>query len=103
VVLNDSVTVLRRRSREQKALTLHACSTAWAEQPDERRDLRQSVIDALAELPEPTRTIVALRLMEGWSGNQVKDLLGSSASEVSRRLHDGMEQLRGLLAEYRPL
>ena len=63
-------------------------------------DMREAVVQAMDRLPETARTVVALRLMQGMSGNEVKDLLGCSASEVSRQLHAGMEQLRGLLAEF---
>ena len=31
------------------------------------------------------------------SGNEVKELLGCSASQVSRALHEGLEQLRTIL------
>ena len=55
---------------------------------------------AMDRLPETARMVVALRVMHGLSGNEVKDLLGCSAGEVSRQLHRGMEQLRGLLAEF---
>jgi DNA-directed RNA polymerase specialized sigma24 family protein len=34
------------------------------------------------------------------SGNEVKVILGCSASEVSRQLYLGMEMLRELLAEW---
>ena len=37
--------------------------------------------------------------MEGLAGNDVKELLGCSAAEVSRQLHRGLEQLRGLMVE----
>ena len=33
------------------------------------------------------------------SGNEVSELLGSSAANVSRRLHEGLDRLRRLLAE----
>jgi DNA-directed RNA polymerase specialized sigma24 family protein len=35
--------------------------------------------------------------MEGLSGNDVKELLGCSASQVSRILHEGLEHLRRLM------
>jgi DNA-directed RNA polymerase specialized sigma24 family protein len=53
---------------------------------------------ALRELPDLTRAVVVLRIMQGMSGNEVKGLLGCSAAEVSRRLYSGMEQLRTLLS-----
>ena len=58
--------------------------------PDVANMLRTSI----AELPEQTQLVIVLRLVEGMSGNEVKSLLGCSASEVSRRLHNGMDHLR---------
>ena len=66
---------------------------------DERAELRGMLEDSLAELPEPTQVVVVLRLLEGMAGNEVKAVLGCSASEVSRRLHHGMEHLRQRLSK----
>ena len=62
----------------------------------ERRDL---VLSALAQLPEPIRGVVTLRMMQEMSGNEVSELLGCSALDVSRRLHEGLDQLRRFLAD----
>jgi RNA polymerase sigma factor (sigma-70 family) len=66
---------------------------------EEELENREMVIGALEKLPDTTRMVVTLRIMQQFSGNEVKELLGCSASEVSRRLHEGMELLRNLLAE----
>ena len=39
-------------------------------------------------------------LVQALEGKDVKDLLGCSASEVSRHLHAGMTRLRRLLADW---
>jgi RNA polymerase sigma factor (sigma-70 family) len=106
VVVNESLQVLRRRKLERR---LRGPSPALDQSgvvadesraaPDADPFLRETVLAALEQLPEPNRLVVLLRIMEGWSGNEVKDLLGCSAAEVSRRLYRGMEQLRGLLAD----
>ncbi len=99
VVVNESLQVLRRRAREQRGRERYAEQRARAadeRQPDKLA--REEVLAALAELPEPNRVVVLLRIMQGLSGNDVKDLLGCSAAEVSRRLYAGMEQLRESLA-----
>ena len=99
VVVNESLARLRRakierRLREQ---SVRVATTDAAHPPDPF--LRQTVLAALEQLPEPSRLVVLLRIMHGWSGNEVRELLGCSAAEVSRRLYAGMEQLRGLLAQ----
>ena len=101
VVVNESLYVARRRKVERKSLTMQADgATSPAPTPVEALATREAVMRAMERLPELARTVVALRVMQGLSGNEVKDLLGCSAAEVSRQLHAGMEQLRGLLADF---
>ncbi len=102
VVTNESLQMLRRSKMQDRVLAPgRAGRPEQAEPaPDHRSALRESVLLALEELPETTRLVVLLRVMEGYSGNEVKDMLGCSASEVSRRLHDGFATLRGALAEW---
>ncbi len=100
VVMNESFCVLRRNQTEQRVLEDRV---RWASKDNqeaaeltERRDL---VLSALAQLPEPIRGVVTLRMMQEMSGNEVSELLGCSASDVSRRLHEGLDQLRRFLAD----
>lgn len=103
VVINESLLLVRRRKVEQRAMLARteASPVQGPERDVHRTDLRQAVVGALDQLPERTRVVVALRVMQGLTGNQVKDLLGCSASEVSRQLHGGMEQLRGCLCDWK--
>lgn len=106
VVINEGYQVLRRRKTEKRVLEervtpdqrLKASHSAAGEL--DGAALRESVLLALEQVPEQTRLVVTLRLMQGYSGNETKAMLGCSASEVSRRLHEGMEQLRPLLADW---
>jgi len=106
VVVNESLQVLRRQKLERRLRGQALAREQTGAGPDAAGGvsdadpfLRESVLAALEQLPEPNRLVVLLRIMEGWSGNEVKDLLGCSAAEVSRRLYRGMEELRGLLAD----
>ena len=102
VIVNRSIGARRRRSVERKALSNNSPEPAiWNDSPhdDERAD---AVLTAMEKLPEQVRVVVALRLMQGESGNDVKELLGLTAPEVSRLLHRGMEMLRGILADWQP-
>jgi RNA polymerase sigma-70 factor (ECF subfamily) len=99
VVVNESLTLRRRmqaerRSRLAKADRLDSAATGPRAEDGE---LREAVYAALADLPQPTQAIVVLRLMHGMSGNEVARLLGTHTSDVSRRLHAGLDQLRGSL------
>ena len=99
VVTNESLQVLRRRKVAAKATALQGLRLTRPMGPDKQVELKDTVMMALGKLPERTRLVVVLRLMQGRSGNEVKQMLDCSASEVSRHLHDGMERLRGLLKE----
>lgn len=101
VVVNEALYVARRRKVEQRSIGTRAAAVAPpADSPADQLAVREGVVRAMERLPEPMRTVVALRLMQGMSGNEVKALLGCSAAEVSRQLHRGVEQLRVLLAEF---
>jgi RNA polymerase sigma factor (sigma-70 family) len=99
VVINQSVQVLRRRKTADGAIAAQALSLQPARRPDQELELKDTVMTALAELPERTQQVVVLRLMQGLSGNEVKQILGCSASEVSRHLHAGIDSLRAALKE----
>jgi len=68
--------------------------------PSERAALKEAVRNALLTLPEQTRLVVVLRVMQGMSGNEVASSLSCSPSEVSRRLYEGLEKLRASLADW---
>ena len=97
-VVNESLTLLRRRGAEGRALTRQAQMAPTQTTADTTED-REAVMAGLATLPEDIRTVVALRVMEGVSGNEVKDLLGCSAGQVSRMLHEGLDRLRRVLQD----
>jgi RNA polymerase sigma-70 factor (ECF subfamily) len=99
VVINESLLLLRKRQTERRALDHRAMTQAMVQMPDDSLLIRDQVASALSTLSEPVRVVVVLRVMEGMSGNDVKELLGYSAVQVSRLLHEGLEQLRQVLGE----
>jgi len=101
VVVNESLQLLRRKKCERSVLQNASWSRQATAQSGANPGVREQVMVALAELPETTRLVVVLRIMEGISGNEVKELLGCSASEVSRRLYLGVEELRTRLTGVR--
>lgn len=102
VVVNESLQVLRAR----KVRMYEPANDSAGGHPDvsalERDEFRQSFHEAVAELPDQTQTVLMLRLVEGLSGNEVKSLLGCGASEISRRLHHGLDHLRQRLGAAYP-
>lgn len=102
VVINESLDVLRVRKRQRKAYEARG-EVGWAgpspASDQESVELREHVASLLERLDEPVRTVVVMRTMQGMSGNEVKRTLGCSAALVSRRLHQGLDQLRKWMAE----
>jgi len=98
VIVNEGLQICRRRKTEARTRDLHVPEQHGGMSAHERTELRDPLYAALGELPEQTQAVVVLRLVQGMSGNEVKALLNCSASEVSRRLHQGMEHLRSRLA-----
>jgi len=94
VVLNESLQIARRRQVERKAWQIQIRQPLPQPRAVCDAETGETLEEALMELPEMTRLVVVLRVMQGMSGNEVKDLIGRSAAEVSRRLHEGLEQLR---------
>ncbi len=97
VVVSESLQVLRRRKIERRGRLRIELKAHDRGAPASDPSMRGAIVSALQDLPEKTAAVVALRIIDGMSGNQVKDALGCSASEVSRRLHAGMESLRATL------
>jgi RNA polymerase sigma-70 factor (ECF subfamily) len=93
-VINESLAMLRRGKTEKRVLDDRLRLGDSHATPDDALATREAVMIRLDELSEDVRAVVALRIMQGMSGNEVKDLLGCSASQVSRMLHEGLEQLR---------
>ncbi|MBN1909470.1 MAG: sigma-70 family RNA polymerase sigma factor [Pirellulales bacterium] len=97
VTVSESLRLLRRRVTERRVLREHEAAAPGVAGPTEIVDRRDLALVALEQLEEPTRTVVILRVMEAMSGNDVSELLQVSPSEVSRRLHEGLDRLRRFL------
>jgi len=65
------------------------------------RDLEQVVLRVVAELPDPLREVILLRVYEGRSGREVAGLLRIHESSVSQRLKQGLERCAKLLRQMR--
>jgi RNA polymerase sigma-70 factor, ECF subfamily len=97
-VVNGALAMLRRRRVEQQAIAQWATPPNALSPIDAAAD-HDALAAALADLPETVRMVVILRIRQGLSGNEVRDLLGMSSAAISRALHQGLDQLRGILAD----
>jgi len=98
-VTNGALLHLRRKKVEANAVQeISTWSGSTADQPDDFL-LREKLLDRVEQLEPELREVVVLRMMQGLSGMEVQDILGLSASDVSRKLHAGLHRLRGALAE----
>ena len=99
MIVHESLQIVRRRKHERTAMEAKAHLNAGL--PEGPRaaefELREGVLAAIAALPDPTRDVVVLRMLQGLSGNETAEILGCSPAEISRRLYTGMETLRHAL------
>jgi RNA polymerase sigma-70 factor (ECF subfamily) len=75
----------------------------WDTIPEERmlsRETRERIAAAIAELPERQRTVIALRDIDGWSPEEVCNLLALSESNQRVLLHRARAHVRRALEEY---
>ena len=103
IIVNESLQFRRLRKRESGPLLPLASDVQSDAKPvGLASEMRDSVMQALDRLPERTRMIVVLRVMEGMKGREVSNLLDCSDKEVSVHMHRGMEILRQALADWKP-
>ena len=96
-VVNECLQWRRRRRTERDALDSMPAPDRSDADLGRGVEQREWVWRAMEHLHEPTRTVVILRIVHGLKGKEVSQQLGCSASEVSRRLHHGLDTLRNAL------
>jgi RNA polymerase sigma-70 factor (ECF subfamily) len=72
-----------------------------AEAPDvavAREQIRKLLENAVAQLPDPFRTVFVLREIEGLSGEETAEILNVPVATVKTRLFRGRRQLQEMLA-----
>ena len=75
----------------------------FADMPEERllaAETRAVVEDAIAALPPNQRTVVSLRDIEGWSSEEVRNVLDISETNQRVLLHRGRSAVRRALEKY---
>jgi RNA polymerase sigma-70 factor (ECF subfamily) len=93
-----------RFQKDDEAWPGHWATPPRPWQKPERRllslEAREQLKEALAQLPDRQRTIVALRDIEGVSAEEVRVLLQLSPENQRVLLHRGRSRLRAVLEEY---
>ena len=77
--------------------------TRFSELPEERLVAQETtavVERAIAALPETQRTVITLRDVEGWSSDEVRNVLDLSESNQRVLLHRARAKVRRALEEY---
>ncbi len=89
-----------KSDRRKTAVAQHAEALLWGQDhepgPDrivESRETLQRVRDALAGLPEPTRTILHLTRMEGLTQRETAERVGVSSTTVENHLRRALHDL----------
>lgn len=114
ILTNTYITLYRKRQREgyQSALddmadwqvgeapSLTQTATRSAEADAIDRMPSGAVKKALSELPEERRLVVYLADVEGFSYQEIADIMDTPTGTVMSRLHRGRSELRGALTEY---
>jgi len=78
-------------------------ATALGTNPQEtalRRELRDKMTEALAQIPEKHRTILVLREVEGLSYEELAERLGINKGTVMSRLFHARKKMQALLRRY---
>ena len=97
----------RRRHLEEEGIAVldayrdHFTRGSQAESPDAalaREQIRKLLEQAVAQLPDPFRTVFVLREIEGLTSEETADLLDLPVATVKTRLFRGRRRLKQMLA-----
>jgi len=99
IALNLARDAARRARRAPTPLPLEVPASSAADNSWERRELAQTISQALADLPEPHREVLVLRHYEGLNFEQMSRLLGVPASTLKSRFTVAIGRMRARLCE----
>jgi RNA polymerase sigma-70 factor, ECF subfamily len=100
---NAAIDLMRRRSTREKYANEFAEESPRLFEPGSNSDdeaFRAALSDAMGELPPDQRTVVHLRLWEGFKFEEIAESLGVSLNTAASRYRYGIDKLRQRL---RPL
>lgn len=103
IAVNQCLNALRRRKRRQERFVSRDARDLFEPSFDgepQRFDERELVHRAIQQLDPIHRSVVVLRLINGYSTKETADLLDVPTGTVLSRLYRAQEKLRDLLAPY---
>lgn len=102
ITVNTCLDELRRRKNRPNTSLDGLLDTGWSpsdedDTPDRhaaRRQTRENLRRLIRELPEDMRAAVVLRDIEGYSYDEIAEILGANVGTVKSRISRGREKLR---------
>ncbi len=91
VIINLSINLLNSAPRRKNSELLDIYP---AEEPEE-----ETLIEEVMKLPEDQRAVIHLYYYEGYSVNEVAEILGKNENTVRSLMHRARKRLKGMLEE----
>ena len=102
IAINLSLNELKRRKRQdaRSAPLSHAANEAVAANQDDLVDMKQHIHRSIQKLDGKFRSVVVLRLLEGYSTKETAKILKLPLGTVLSRLARAQDKLREMLSPY---
>ena len=97
IARNEAYRLVSRHKRDQKA---HGTTESWlivSESNQEPSDLAEQLQAALAQLPQPQREVIVMKIYGQKTFLEISRLLGLSQNTTASRYRYGIEKLQNLL------
>lgn len=100
IAINLSLNALQSRKLRQNRFVSEELGLGLGQQEEAmRREAKEVVTKALAQLEPEFRAVVVLRLIEGYSTKEAAEILDLPQGTVLSRLSRGQEKLKGIISK----
>ncbi len=111
ITMNTCLDELRRKKNRQNTSLDNLVDMGWSptdggagpEKQALMREMREKMHGAIRELPDDMRAAVVLRDIQGFSYDEIAQMLGINVGTIKSRISRGREKLREKLKEYSEL
>jgi RNA polymerase sigma-70 factor (ECF subfamily) len=97
IARNEAYRLVSRRKKDQKTKGITESWLIVSESNREPSDLAEQLQAALAQLPQPQREVIVLKIYRQKTFLEISRLLGLSQNTVASRYRYGIEKLQNLL------